>query len=711
MDEPIHQILVSATFTASLLEEPLQFWHRELGLSYSIAFPGYQQVFQTVLDAAGVFANNRRGANVALFRLEDLGPWDSPGDIEANTLGLSTALIGAAVRFHVPLLVCLCPDSTRFVEAEVRQSLASSLRKRVTEQLAGHANLYLIDANKLASDYEVAKVDDPRSDRTGHIPYQNEFFIALATGIVRTMMAIERKPVKVIAVDCDNTLWTGVCGEDGPSGVGIEEGRRAFHEFLLEQKRAGQLLTLISKNNESDVREVFALHPDMLLKFSDVSAFRINWEPKSGNVFELAEELNLAAESFLVLDDDARECGELREDCPDALTLQVPQTEHELVRFVKHLWPLDQVKGTTAEDANRSRLYVEQAARKRFEQANSLREFLAGLRLEIVFAPVTRETAARVTQLTQRTNQMHTALERYTETELDRSLAGGMLAFAVAVSDRFGSYGLVGAVFAEEKGDDLRVTDFMLSCRALGRGVEHKMLAHAAEMAEARGKSQVGIAIRRGPRNQPAIDFLRSTLDSDLRVSEGLTWIYAPIDRVKYLELRVGEQVERSPAVMISPRPARVTAESINYQRIATELHSAKKIEDEIDRLRRKDAEPGRNIGRPPETELEGKLAKIWCDLLGIPAVGIDEDFFDVGGHSLLAVQLLSRIHQELAVDLPDSVIYGEKLRISNLAHTIEFLRMGIEDREGYQAALAEIDSLSDEEVEALLAQEELDTR
>ena len=104
---------------------------------------------------------------------------------------------------------------------------------------------------------------------------------------------------------------------------------------------------------------------------------------------------------------------------------------------------------------------------------------------------------------------------------------------------------------------------------------------------------------------------------------------------------------------------------------------------------------------------LQARLAAIWSSLLAIDEVGIDEDFFDLGGHSLLAVQLLSRIHQELAVELPDSVIYGDKLRIDNLARTIELQQLGVGDRSTYEAMLAEVESLSDEEVAALLAQEE----
>jgi acyl carrier protein len=104
---------------------------------------------------------------------------------------------------------------------------------------------------------------------------------------------------------------------------------------------------------------------------------------------------------------------------------------------------------------------------------------------------------------------------------------------------------------------------------------------------------------------------------------------------------------------------------------------------------------------------LQAKLAGIWCDLLGLEAVGIEEDFFDLGGHSLLAVQLLSQINQETGVDLPDSVIYADKLRIDNLARAIELQRLGISEQSSYEAMLAEIESLSDEEVAAMLAEEE----
>jgi acyl carrier protein len=126
-----------------------------------------------------------------------------------------------------------------------------------------------------------------------------------------------------------------------------------------------------------------------------------------------------------------------------------------------------------------------------------------------------------------------------------------------------------------------------------------------------------------------------------------------------------------------------------------------------MDRQRRKAQAPRAASNAVPQGEIQRKLARIWCDLLSLENVGVDEDFFDLGGHSLLAVQLLSRIQRDLGVDLPDSVIYGDKLRIDNLARTIELHQLGISDQEAYDSMLAEIESLSDEEVAALLAEED----
>jgi FkbH-like protein len=705
------RLLVGATFTATPLEEPIRFWLDELRSSYRLEFAPYQQLMAALLDPAGLLAGNRRGANVVLFRLEDLAP--SARDIEAHALELAGVLRTVASRSAVPWLVSICPDSPRFLETLERQAFAENLRRTLCRELDGQPNLIPISANAVISRYEVTEVDDPLGERAGHVPYRDAFFAALGTEVVRTVLALERSPHKVIAADCDNTLWAGICGEDGPSGVTVDGGRRSVQELLIAQREQGMLLALNSKNNQADVEETFAAHPEMLLRWDHLAAVRINWQPKSKNLLQLATQLNLGLDSFIFLDDDAKECAEMRRECPEVVTLQLPAASKDIPRFLRHAWVFDHAKPLTGEDRKRSQLYSEEQERSRLEaQSRDLRQFIESLRLEVLFAPVTPETLPRAAQLTLRTNQMNSTLHRFTEAELGSTLESGELdAFTVTVSDRFGSYGLVGLLLYKVEEAAFVVPGFMLSCRALGRGVEHRLLAHAAELAKQTGKAAVTIEFEAGPRNHPAREFL-SQISVQLLGQPFSAAIAAnlelPVPELQSLEYLPAD----APAPISTPAPPAATGEKPSpalpdYQRIANQLNSASRILAAIAEKRRQRFRPERVISAPPETPLQQQIASIWCDLLGLSAVGIDDDFFDLGGHSLLAVQLLSRIHRDLAIELPDSVIYSEKLRIRNLARNVELQQLGVEHQADYQDLLAEIEALSDEEVAALLRDEE----
>ena len=709
--EPKPRLLVGATFTAAPLEEPVRFWLDELSLSYQLEFAPYQQLLAALLDPAGLLAGNRRGANVVLFRLEDLAP--SHSSLEAHALELVRVVRAAAAASLVPWLVSICPDSPRFLETQENQALAAELRHTLNRELTGRPNVILLSADSVIARYEVTEVDDPLGERAGHVPYREAFFGALGTQIVRTVLAFERDPFKAISVDCDNSLWSGICGEDGPHGVTIDASRRSLQHVLAAQREKGMLLTLVSKNNAPDVEETFASNPEMPLRWTDLAATRINWEPKSTSLVQLASDLRLGLDSFIFLDDDAKECAEMRRECPEVATLQLPADSGDIPRFLQHAWVFDQVKPPTTEDQGRSRMYSEEQERARLErQSRDLAEFIASLRLEVLFAPVTPETLPRAAQLTQRTNQMNAAPRRYSEAELRTALDGGDLdAFTVTANDRFGSYGLVGLLLYTAKETSLAVHSFMLSCRALGRGVEHRMLAHVAELAKLAGKTSVTCEFERGPHNQAALQFLSrvSALLLGKPLADAPTAsLGLPVEGLRLLEY----SPPAPPAgVSISPTPPSIDAEPAarppDYERIASQLNSAASILAAISEKRRQRSSPERLITAPPETLLEQQLSHIWCDLLGLRAVGIDDDFFDHGGHSLLAVQLLSRIHRDLGVELPDSVIYSEKLRIRNLARHVELQQLGVEHQADYQDLLAEIEALSDVEVAALLAEEE----
>ncbi len=54
----------------------------------------------------------------------------------------------------------------------------------------------------------------------------------------------------------------------------------------------------------------------------------------------------------------------------------------------------------------------------------------------------------------------------------------------------------------------------------------------------------------------------------------------------------------------------------------------------------------------PPRNQLEQTVARIWCEALGVPSVGVTDNFFDLGGHSLLIVKVHAELHAALAHDL-----------------------------------------------------------
>ena len=188
------EILIGATFTATPLEEALRFWAGELSLLHRIIFAPYQQLFQALLDPAGPFATNTRGIDVALLRLEDLAA-ELP-DLERHAEELWDALLGAAARAQVPLLVCVCPDSPLFLESAERRQLATRIRGKIVSRLLTGANIHVLDADSFISRYQVTEVHDALAERAGHVPYSPEFFVALATEIIRTLGAFERKPAK-----------------------------------------------------------------------------------------------------------------------------------------------------------------------------------------------------------------------------------------------------------------------------------------------------------------------------------------------------------------------------------------------------------------------------------------------------------------------------------------------------------------------------------
>lgn len=580
--------------------------------------------------------------------------------LDENVDHLIMAAKVMAERSATPHLVGICPPSPDTKVDTGMIAVFAEAEKRLEAELDTIGNLYFMNSAAVTELYPVENYYDAYSDRLGHIPYTPEFFGALGTTLVRKYEALRRPPYKVIVLDCDNTLWGGVAGEDGPAGLHIDENFKALQSAMLSQIENGLVLCLCSKNVESDVWAVFEQRDDMVLKREHIVAARINWEPKSQNIRSLAEELQLGLDSFIFIDDNPVEIAEVQVNCPEVLTLQLPAEVETMPTYLKHWWAFDHLKAT-AEDKKRTAMYRQNAERQRFQDDSmTLTDFLAGLNLQIDISAMAVDNLDRVSQLTQRTNQFNFTTIRRSAGEIQGLVQSEDLhCLVVQVSDRFGDYGLVGAMLYRFADQAVMVDTFLLSCRVLGRGVEHAMLARMGHIAREQGLSGVDVEYRPTPKNQPALKFIESVGKAYKSASnDGYRFSFpaAEAANISYnpegpdaAAQAVAEQVE---AVAVNSNAKSSKDITDRFSRIAASLFGTDQILKGIETQPVKERPQVDSVYVAPDSTLERSIAKVWQGVLGIDQVGIHDNFFEMGGTSLIGVRLIAQLRNELSVEM-----------------------------------------------------------
>jgi FkbH-like protein len=627
-------------------------------MSLSLSLAPYAQVVQQLLDEQSVLSTNRDGVNVLLVRCEDwIRSLDGSHDVDDLVRHASADLVEAvrlaAMRTSSPgtTLVCLCPpsDEQKRVQLEAaEESLATSLVALPRTTVVCHRDV--------AALYPVATVYDRVADAGGHIPYTADYFTALGTYLARWIAAAHRPSVKVLVVDCDNTLWKGICGEAGPLGVEVDRGSAELQQFLLEQARNGALLCLSSKNSEADVWEVFERNRGMIVKRSDFVAWRINWKPKSEHLAELARELNLGIDAFAFVDDSPIECNEVQSAHPMALVLELPRDRSQLGEFLRHVWEIDRF-AATREDRERTRMYQEEIQRERLRRTTfTLEEFLEKMAIEVTVRPAGRTDVPRIAQMTKRTNQFNTTTLRESESAVDRWLVDdARSSFVVHVRDRFGDYGLVGFVGIQWHAGLAVVDRFLLSCRALGRNVEHLVLSHVGKTAAERGVPLLELRFAPTPKNEPARAFLDSLGCDVTSDAEGCSAY--KLSSSAATQARVSHHVSGSRAVTSQSHADRVETGEPGRPaaaQLGPRLRSVAAIRAAME------TSTERRLAHPyiePTNRLERLLADLWARVLELNAVGIEDDLFDLGADSIEFVLVSSSLSETLEIEVPVSAL------------------------------------------------------
>lgn len=358
-------------------------------------------------------------------------------------------------------------------------------------------NVFLIDLDAVQARLG-SLFSDPKLYYIAKMPISLDALPAVAKQVLDVIQALRGAVKKCVVLDLDNTLWGGVIGDDGLSGIQIGELGlgHAFSDFqvwLKELKNRGILLAVCSKNNDDAAREPFEKHPEMVLRLEDFSMFVANWEDKAGNIRNIQNTLNIGMDSMVFLDDNPFERNLVRSMIPEITVPELPEDPAMYLSYLRSL-NLFETASYSADDANRTQQYRLQAERAAFEASfQSYDDYLKSLEMKAAAAPFDAFHYPRIAQLTQRSNQFNLRTVRYTEAQV-ASIAQdtGRIGLYFTLRDQFGDHGLISVVVMDKLGDAcLFVSQWLMSCRVLKRGMEEFIVNKMLSVAKDCGCSKV----------------------------------------------------------------------------------------------------------------------------------------------------------------------------------------------------------------------------
>ena len=315
--------------------------------------------------------------------------------------------------------------------------------------------------------------------------------------VARILAAQRGLSKKCLVLDLDNTLWGGVIGDDGLDGIVLGEGSAAGEAHLALQhyakllKERGIILAVCSKNDGKIAEAVFRDHPEMVLRRPDIAVFLANWDDKAHNLEAIAACLNIGVDSLVFVDDNPVERARVRQSLPMVAVPELPEDAAHYVRCIAEAGYFEAV-AFTSEDRNRAQQYAANAEREALlGSAESMDDFLRGLRMSVLYGPFTPVDHARVVQLINKTNQFNTTTRRYASEEVEHIVnQPKALTLQFRLLDRVGDNGLVSTMILRPTPNDetvLEIENWVMSCRVFGRQLEFEAMNIAAEAARERG--------------------------------------------------------------------------------------------------------------------------------------------------------------------------------------------------------------------------------
>ncbi|HKI03234.1 MAG TPA: HAD-IIIC family phosphatase [Thermoanaerobaculia bacterium] len=500
---PDARIAYLSNFTLDLLPRWVDVHFAREGLSAAHHVGGFGQYVQEVLGESSGLVQFQPDLVLLALSLRLLRPeaWAAfPGlspaerqDLREDVVShLESWALSALERLPGTLLVANfpVPPQAAFGVADLNAEYGETefhleLNLAILRRFKGHPRVQVFDADRLASRFGKDRLVDRRMYYLAKMEWSPAFLGCVAGELVRHTRAAQGRARKCLVLDLDNTLWGGVVGEDGPAGVKLGHGDpegEAFldlHHRLKALQAQGVLLAVCSKNNPGDVHELFDSRPELPLKLADFAAVEISWEPKHEGLKKIAAALNLGTDSLVFVDDNPAETSLIAQMLPEVKTVLLPRDPAEYATLLDRLTDFERT-AVLEDDARKTAQYHEHRQRQELQAAaGDLATYLASLRTELAISRARRDDLPRIHQLFTKTNQFNLTTQRYTPAEVERFIASPICELWVARGrDRFGDLGTVGVVLLKRDGRIVYIDSFLMSCRAMGRGIETALMNH-----------------------------------------------------------------------------------------------------------------------------------------------------------------------------------------------------------------------------------------
>jgi FkbH-like protein len=493
------------------------------GVDLEVIQPAYDQVAQEALTPDSLTNRSKPDAVLVAIDYRALPLKINPGDVDASTASVEGA-VGYLLALKDGIRAnsnALCIFQTLVPPAEslfghLDRALPGTLRNligRVNQMLAESvlaSGEILFDVAALAETVGTAEWHDSQLWNMAKFSFSSEFVPLYADHVGRIIAAIRGKSRKVLILDLDNTLWGGVIGDDGLEGIKVAQGdaigeaHLAVQRLALDLRQRGIVLAVSSKNTDAIARMPFENHAEMLLKLEHIAVFQANWNDKATNIQAIAEELSLGLDSLVFLDDNPAERGLVRTLLPQVAVPELPPEPAYYARTLTAGGYFEAV-AFAAEDLKRAGFYQDNAKRASLQkQVGGVDAYLASLDMTITFLPFDATGRARIVQLINKSNQYNLTTRRYTEPEVAAAETDpGVFTLQTRLTDMFGDNGMISVVICRPMGHATWEFDtWLMSCRVLGRRVEHMVLRAVLDNARKAGISKLIGVYRPTERNR-----------------------------------------------------------------------------------------------------------------------------------------------------------------------------------------------------------------